>query len=321
MSKKIILSNRSDVSTNEVIDWLEYFDLSYERFNGENFIDNSLIEVILNNECLSYRLGSWYGDESTKNKIWFRRFFPYDYYEELNSTIRENHADILTNVFSEINTVFKFAMSIDADNDDLGRRNINKLVALNNARKVGLNIPKTLVTTCKNKLTGFKNDCGRIILKPLSDSLSFRASGFSGAVYTTEIDEEKLKQFNDRFFVSLFQELLEKSFEIRVFYFDFKLYSMAIFSQQNEQTNVDFRKYDDNRPNRTVPYKLPIDVEHKIQLLMKDLNLASGSIDIVRTKDGRFVFLEVNPVGQFGMVSYPCNYKLEKIIAQKIGKL
>jgi hypothetical protein len=30
------------------------------------------------------------------------------------------------------------------------------------------------------------------------------------------------------------------------------------------------------------------------------------------------VFLEINPVGQFGMVSHPCNYYLEKRIAQNL---
>jgi hypothetical protein len=33
-------------------------------------------------------------------------------------------------------------------------------------------------------------------------------------------------------------------------------------------------------------------------------------------RDGREVFLEVNPVGQFGMVSRPCNYQLERKVAE-----
>ena len=48
---------------------------------------------------------------------------------------------------------------------------------------------------------------------------------------------------------------------------------------------------------------------------MKLLNLNSGSLDLIRAADGKYVFLEINPVGQFGMVSYPCNYNIEKEIA------
>lgn len=51
---------------------------------------------------------------------------------------------------------------------------------------------------------------------------------------------------------------------------------------------------------------------------MNKLNYSSGSIDLVVDKDDKYIFLEVNPVGQFGMVSYPCNYGLEKIIAKAL---
>jgi hypothetical protein len=45
------------------------------------------------------------------------------------------------------------------------------------------------------------------------------------------------------------------------------------------------------------------------------MNLNTGSIDLICTKSGEYVFLEVNPVGQFSMVSFPCNYYLEEKIA------
>ncbi|MFM2393606.1 MAG: grasp-with-spasm system ATP-grasp peptide maturase [Bacteroidota bacterium] len=48
---------------------------------------------------------------------------------------------------------------------------------------------------------------------------------------------------------------------------------------------------------------------------MSYFKLDSGSIDFVLTKEGDFGFLEINPVGQFGMVSFPCNFHLEKKIA------
>jgi D-alanine-D-alanine ligase-like ATP-grasp enzyme len=49
---------------------------------------------------------------------------------------------------------------------------------------------------------------------------------------------------------------------------------------------------------------------------MNKLDLNCGSIDMIVTPKNEYVFLEVNPVGQFGMVSYPCNYNLEKKIAE-----
>lgn len=48
---------------------------------------------------------------------------------------------------------------------------------------------------------------------------------------------------------------------------------------------------------------------------MTKVEMNSGSIDMIVTLNNNYVFLEVNPVGQFWQVSYLCNYYLEKKIA------
>jgi glutathione synthase/RimK-type ligase-like ATP-grasp enzyme len=119
-------------------------------------------------------------------------------------------------------------------------------------------------------------------------------------------------------FPSLFQEKLRKKYEVRIFYLDGEFYSMAMFTQNNVMTQTDFRKYSYARPARTVPYRLQPRIEDRLRSLMKALRLDTGSIDMVRTVDGRDVFLEVNPVGQFGMISEPCNYFLEEKVARAL---
>ena len=42
---------------------------------------------------------------------------------------------------------------------------------------------------------------------------------------------------------------------------------------------------------------------------------------MIQSDKNELVFLEINPVGQFGMVSSPCNYYLEKKVASKLKKL
>jgi glutathione synthase/RimK-type ligase-like ATP-grasp enzyme len=53
---------------------------------------------------------------------------------------------------------------------------------------------------------------------------------------------------------------------------------------------------------------------------MIKLGLDSGSIDMIVSTEGKYIFLEVNPVGQFGMVSYPCNYYIERDIADYLSQ-
>ena len=116
------------------------------------------------------------------------------------------------------------------------------------------------------------------------------------------------------FLFHFFQEKIDKDFEIRSFYLDGKLWSTAIISQNDEQTKIDYRKYNSNIPNRNVSYKLPNEIEEKADKLMKLLDLNCGSIDFIKSGD-KFYFLEINPTGQFLGLSITCNYNLDKEIA------
>lgn len=88
---------------------------------------------------------------------------------------------------------------------------------------------------------------------------------------------------------------------------------MAITDISNNNTNIDFRKNYDHI--RSIPFALPLDIEEKIKLLMSKLSLDYGAIDLILDQNDSLYFLEVNPYGQLEMVSAPCNYNIEKEIA------
>ena len=90
----------------------------------------------------------------------------------------------------------------------------------------------------------------------------------------------------------------------------------AMFTQANPKTRVDFRNYDDEKPTRIIPFELPNYIREKLLSLTAKIGLDTGSIDMIYSTDCDYYFLEINPVGQFGMVSYPCNYHIEKQIAE-----
>lgn len=48
---------------------------------------------------------------------------------------------------------------------------------------------------------------------------------------------------------------------------------------------------------------------------MKDIDMNCGSIDMIYSPEGEYIFLEVNPVGQFQWLSKSCNYDIERQIA------
>ena len=161
----------------------------------------------------------------------------------------------------------------------------------------------------------FRDRFDSIIIKPLNSLSFFRIEDVSYYTYTKIVDDDLLESIPEKFSFSLFQEYIEKQFEIRSFFLNREEFSMAIFSQQSSKTMTDFRNYDKEYPNRRVPFKLPEYVREKVLKLMDELHINTGSFDFIFSKSGEYVFLEVNPVGQFGMVSMPCNYYLEKKIA------
>ncbi len=87
---------------------------------------------------------------------------------------------------------------------------------------------------------------------------------------------------------------------------------MAIFSQNDSKTEVDFRKKTEDSQVRNVPYRLPEHIREKLIEVAAKLRLDTGSFDMIVDTDNNYIFLEVNPLGQFSMTSFPCNYYLER---------
>ena len=195
---------------------------------------------------------------------------------------------------------------------------VNKFHVLQRARRGGLTIPPTLVTNSKQQLQNFYEQHGDLIVKCITNADGFQKNDLTYTLFTNPFHPDHMAALPDLFFPLLVQKKIEKAWEIRTFYLDGELTSMAIFSQNNPNTQVDFRRYDHTNPNRTIPYALNTGLTANIKNLMTSLHLDTGSLDFIRGADGKTYFLEVNPLGQFGMVSGPCNAFLEKKMATRL---
>jgi len=195
--------------------------------------------------------------------------------------------------------------------------NLNRLVVMDIAKRNGLRVPSFDIVTSNKQLRSAVHKYGNGITKAISDGLINIVDNNRFHTYS-EIVEDKLLNDTDKeyiYFPSLVSQKIEKTLEIRTFYLDGLFYSMSIASQSDEQTAIDFRKYNYSKPNRKEPYKLPLEIEAKLKSIFSELELNCGSVDFIIDKNGDFVFLEINPVGQYWMVSHPCNYNLDFLIA------
>ena len=316
--KILIFTSENDWSATFVIDWISY--IGYETCRTNEITINNLTNT-------SIRL-SKSGPKNNDIEITFSAFLihslwlrrppkikaPFDLIQDKNSNLFLNYESKAFETF--LHSALRHGCKVLGNNAQyIDPYNVSKLECLILANKFGLNIPKTLITTSKAEIIDFVNTCGRCVFKPLSDPIFVRAEDTTLSMYTTLLDINKLQILDEVIYPAFIQEYIDKAFEIRTFYINSKFYSSAIFSQNDAQTEVDFRDYNDEKPNRVVPFKLPRNVELKIHKLFKYLGLNTGSVDIICSNKSEYYFLEINPVGQFGMVSYPCNYYLEKKIA------
>jgi ATP-GRASP peptide maturase of grasp-with-spasm system len=323
----LIISKDLEPSTDKVIDWLYYMGVPFQRVNGEEILSSKMgaslyVDKDHYNIQFSGKIAASLKDVSA---VWYRRDggtkqapIPAPLHQE------EYIKDVRYHLSQELLIAKKGLYGwLEAEKCILGnfnRSTLNKIEVLNTARVCGLDVPATLITRSKEELIRFVEAHGPVITKALWESQSLMVQEEEQVSYTSfteEITDEILETIPQQFYYSLFQEKLDKALDLRVFFLDGECYSMAIFSQLLSQTSIDFRKYANNR---NVPFRLPASISDRIRELMKALNLNTGSIDIVKTKDGRYVFLEVNPVGQYDMTSVPCNYQLDKKIAQFLSQ-
>jgi len=314
-----IISELSDISTNDVLDW---FPLSY-KFVRVNKNDLKIISISYEKEEILFDIKGKRINSKNISSFWYRRgYLENSYLIEGNNSELKNL--IYYHIDNEWNEIVRFITSLFKNNklNSLGTYNVKdyKLTQLHSAADVNLKIPNTFITSSKRELISFKKACNdNIITKGVNTSPSFTYANNSLESYTEVVSGKFLESISDTFFPSFFQENIQKQYELRIFYLKGKFYSMAIFSQKNEQTKTDVRKYDDAKPNRVVPYQLPEEIELKLHKFMLKMDLDTGSIDMIVDENDEFYFLEVNPNGQFGMVSTPCNYYIEREIAKELA--
>lgn len=317
----LILSEQIDNTTDIVCSWLNRYGCEFLRINDED-AHNPLMEIRIKDGkfTVSYSDGSRVHDLSDIEICWCRRgFFKFHIEERLPNVSVSTNESITRFLGNEGNTLeyfFYYLFGKKLSINHPANYNFNKLIALHEAADIGFKIPNTVLCRDSADLKKFVDENGSCITKSIQDIMPIRyGDRYISAGKIGRVEKSEIK--HPHYWYSLFQKEIPKRYELRIFYWLGKMYAMAIFSQMDPKSKLDFRDVDVNgsHPNRMVPYNIPKDIQLKLRKLMKKLRLESGSIDMIVTPENEYVFLEVNPVGQFNFVSEICNYCIEKNIA------
>jgi glutathione synthase/RimK-type ligase-like ATP-grasp enzyme len=225
--------------------------------------------------------------------VWYRALYCRGFPADLNLEAREFAAREAESMLNSLSAVTDWRWI----NEPRRHRDAAwKPAQLDIARRLGLAIPRTVITNDPSTVKSFREQCGgTIIYKSLSQTLSLEPGkvAFTGIVTDEALSSVGLIQHAP----GIFQELVPKDYEVRLTVVADQMFAAKILSQQNELTKIDWRI----APHEITyePVELPAEIRNSVKAFMTECGLVYSCLDFIVTPDGRHVFLESNPRGQY----------------------
>lgn len=140
--------------------------------------------------------------------------------------------------------------------------------------------PATLVTDRKEQFLCFIDKHKKVITKPLQNHINAHAeTHFLSSTGTRLVTLENIEVLDEYFMPAILQAYVEKEVEIRVFFFKDKFFRNGHIFSNDSKTATDYRNYNDEKPNRVVPFMLPNHILEKLITFSQKANIDTGSFD------------------------------------------
>lgn len=197
------------------------------------------------------------------------------------------------------------------------RRADHKQLQLQVARRIGLQTPQTLTTNNPLAVREFARTCEQGLVTKMLSSFAVYEDGNEKVVFTNPVSPQDLEDLDGlRFCPMTFQEKVSKKLELRTTIVGREVFTAAIDSQGSEKSQHDWRRQGVALLRHWQPYELPQEVKEKLLQLMDYFGLNYGAIDLILTPDHRYVFLEVNPCGEFFWLDLYAKLPISSAIAK-----
>lgn len=180
------------------------------------------------------------------------------------------------------------------------------------AERNGLFTPRTLVTNNAEEQQLFATLVRNLIYKPLSLGPA-SDQGRPVALYTAAVDPSDYGSPAIRTTAHLFQEYISKSYEVRVTVVAEQHFAVRIDIEGCDTARLDWRI--DYRSHRYQVVDPPLSVRSQVGSLLAQLGLSFAALDFIVTPDGRWIFLEINPNGQWAWLEQAAGLNITSAIA------
>ena len=315
----LLLTHSRDVFTiDRVAEGLRRRGARPVRMDTDRFPEEARLSLLDTGAGPRFLLDTGQGtvDVSQPEAVWTRSFWPPKWTEELDPQYRAACAsqarEMLAGFWAGL------APRRWISRPDAAVASANKLLQHAAAREVGLAVPRTLVTNDAEEARRFFDRVdGRMVAKMLHP-LSMSMGRSPETVYTSDVTPDMLDELDSlRFAPMIFQEKVDKEVELRVKYVCGRLFTGAIDASGTSSGQTDWRRAEvAESPWRHD--RVPAEVARRMRRLMARLGLAAGAFDFIRTPAGEHVFLEVNPLGEWGMLERDLGLPISEAIASAL---
>lgn len=307
----LIISGYNDPHVIAVVNQLNKEGVDYIEVNKADLISNPIVNS--DNQTI---IGS--KNLSSITSVWYRRSLPLILPENMEKKwilwCEQEFNIAFLSVLFQLNPFW-------INEPFLVKRASLKPFQLYTAKKIGLKVPKYIVTSNKEMARDFVNNTckkkaiikclGRPVIGELEDGVSTIFTNHCTDI--TEDDWERLK-----YSPSIFQELINKKSEIRCTIVDKEIFSTEI--DISSIKDVDYRKVDPySLPHK--PYILPSNIKSLCLNLMRNFGLEFAAIDFLLDYNNQLYFTEINPSGQWYWIEELTNYPISLKLAKHLCKV
>jgi glutathione synthase/RimK-type ligase-like ATP-grasp enzyme len=316
----LIITNKDDITSDLIVNRLNKKEIEYYRFNTEELGLSVYVNFDFRKEryLLYDRKKGLEIDVNKIKSVYYRR-------PKLPNIEKTN---LSSGIFSFVKNEYSFLLEglykLLQDKYWISpvysiREAENKIFQIVLARELGFVVPDSLITSIPYKAGLFLKRHPDSIVKPIKSGFLDNEAG-AKVIFTSRITKKNKRNiYKIEFCPTYFQNEIHKEYDIRVTVVGKKVFAARIDSQSFKETKTDWRK-GENVLLKHEAIKLPYSIEKKCLALLKYFNLEFSAIDLILNKRGEYIFLEMNPNGQWAWIEKRLGFDISGEILNHLSR-
>ncbi|MDD2466750.1 MAG: hypothetical protein PHI97_22355 [Desulfobulbus sp.] len=312
----LILSNKWDLTVDFVVMELQSKGHEFLRLNTEDLISEKATINLPDFQITISKNGRIYDLLRDVTVIWNRRpgkpfdFVPND--ERPSLAVQRFVNDQWYSWLEALQLIPEVTWINHPVNNDAMESKVRQLYL---ASKIGFSVPQTVVTNDPAIInTNINKYNGRAIAKALYSPL-IEEPNQDFFIFANEISSNNIENIDTieqiKLSPCIIQEPILPKIDYRVTVIGDAVIAAKIITNDESIIECDWRTQKDGLG--FYPCKLPASIESLCRSYVKESGLSFGAIDLVE-QDGKFIFLEINPNGEWGWLQKPYGFPIAETL-------